>query len=275
MSGEARNGPGGLVREAGRGYPEGMKDRYLIAPPDNRKPVGKARPVSLRRKILPEDKPLTMRQKRFVEELVTNDGAITLREAAERAGYSPKNSSNAAYLMTNPRISPHIVLAIKQMRDEQEEKYGINKFRHLRDLQRIRDAAMNAGQYGAAVQAEHKRGLADGNIYISKSEIRHGTIDSMSKEEVIRALKEIEHKNGGRIIDLSAQRGADEDGEEGEAPAPGGGGLGDVPEGIEDGEMDCDAAGDLGASGRSRSAGLGSDGAPRPGRAEIDPEPPA
>lgn len=250
-----------------------MKDRYLIAPPSNRKPVGKARPLGLRRHILPEDKPLTLKQKRFVEELVVNDGAITLREAAIRAGYSSKNAHSAAYVMTNPRISPHIVLAIKRSREEQEAKYGITKFRHLRDLQRIRDAAITAGQYGAAVQAEHKRGLADGNIYINKSEVRHGTIDSMTKEEVLRALQEIELKNGGRLIDLSAQRGEDDGGDEAEGAEEGGGGLGDDEGRLEEGGLDRDAAGNLGAPGRAGRAPSGPAGQAGAGGVEGHPDP--
>ena len=58
-------------------------------------------------------------------------------------------------------------------------------------MQRIRDLALENGAYSAAVQAEYRRGQANGNIYINKSEIRHGTIDSMSKEEVLKALKEL------------------------------------------------------------------------------------
>ena len=33
--------------------------------------------------------------------------------------------------------------------------------------------------------------MAHGEIYVSKSEVRHGSIDSMSKEEVLRELKKI------------------------------------------------------------------------------------
>ena len=50
---------------------------------------------------------------------------------------------------------------------------------------------MEAGAFGAAVQAEYRRGQALGTIYVDRKEIRHGTIDSMSKEEVMRKLEEI------------------------------------------------------------------------------------
>jgi hypothetical protein len=114
-----------------------------------------------------------------------------LREAAINAGYPASSAHTRAYEMTNPQICPHICRAIQAYRDELDEKYGITFKRHLRDLQRIRDLAIENGAYSAAVQAEYRRGQANGNIYINKSEIRHGTIDSMSKDEVLKALKEL------------------------------------------------------------------------------------
>ena len=138
---------------------------------------------------------LTRRQEKFVKELVSNDGMITYREAAINAGFPASSAHTRAYEMTNPEICPHVCRAIQAYRDELDEKYGITFKRHLRDLQRIRDLALENGAYSAAVQAEYRRGQANGNIYINKSEIRHGTIDSMSKEEVLKALKELKKMN--------------------------------------------------------------------------------
>ena len=67
----------------------------------------------------------------------------------------------------------------------------------MRDLQMIRDKALEAGAYAAAVQAEYRRGQALGTIYVDRKEIRHGTIDSMSKEEVERKLNELKALYGG------------------------------------------------------------------------------
>ena len=134
---------------------------------------------------------LTRKQEIFVKELVSNDGMITMREAAINAGFPATSAHTRAYEMTNPQICPHVVKAIQLYREELDEKYGVNYKRHLKDLQTIRDRALDNGAYSAAVQAEYRRGQAQGNIYINKSEIRHGTIDSMSKDEVLKALKEI------------------------------------------------------------------------------------
>lgn len=176
-----------------------------------KKPTGKRwtkqNPDELRgRKRLHENSPLTRMQEKFVKELVSNDGTITMSEAAERAGYTKKSAPVRASQMTNPHISPHVCAAIKRYRDELDAKFGVTYQRHIRDLQRIRDLALEDGAYSAAVQAEYRRGQAHGDIYVSKSEIRHGSIDSMSKEEVQKALEELKRTYGA--IDITP----DEDG---------------------------------------------------------------
>jgi hypothetical protein len=84
-----------------------------------------------------------------------------------------------------------------------DEKYGVNYKRHLKDLQVIRDIALQNGAYSAAVQAEYRRGQAQGDIYVSKSEIRTGSIDSMSKEEVLKALEEVKNSYAPITIDVT------------------------------------------------------------------------
>ena len=153
------------------------------------------------RKRLNENSPLTRKQEKFVKELVSNDGTITMTEAAERAGYTSKSAPVRASQMTNPHISPHVCAAIKKYRDELDSKFGVTYPRHVRDLQRIRDMAIENGAYSAAVQAEYRRGQAQGDIYVSKSEVRHGSIDSMSKEEVQKALDELKRTYGA--IDIT------------------------------------------------------------------------
>ena len=149
--------------------------------------------------------PLTRKQELFVRELVSRDGQVTLREAAENAGYSATSAHSRAYELTNPNISPHVVHAIKEYRRALDEKYSITFSRHVRDLQRIRDEALANGAYSAAVQAEFRRGMAQGDIYVNKSEIRHGSIDSMAKEEVMKALKEIKESYAPVTIDITPE----------------------------------------------------------------------
>ena len=152
--------------------------------------------------------PLTRKQELFVKELVSKDGQITLREAAENAGYGLSSAHTRAYELTNPNISPLVVHAIREYRKQLDENYGITFRRHIRDLQTIRDEALANGAYSAAVQAEFRRGMAQGDIYVNKSEIRHGSIDSMSKEEVMKALDEIKESYAS-VIDITPEEGSD------------------------------------------------------------------
>jgi len=78
----------------------------------------------------------------------------------------------------------------------------------MRDLQHIRDQALEAGNFGAAVSAESRRGQALGTIYVDRKEIRVGTIDSMSKDEVRRKLEEIKALYGAppqTLIDIEPE----------------------------------------------------------------------
>jgi phage terminase small subunit len=126
---------------------------------------------------------LTRRQQKFVKELVANDGLITMREAAIRSGYPAASAHSRAWELTNNNICPHVVAEIQRYRDELDEQYGVTFKRHIRDMQKLRDASMAAGAFSAAVQAEKNRGLAEG-LYVSKSEVRTGSIESMTRQQV-------------------------------------------------------------------------------------------
>jgi hypothetical protein len=152
-----------------------------------------------------QKKAVTPQEWRFIQELVNGDGKQTLMEAAIAANYKPKFASVIANKLTDPTKNPHVVAAIQQYRRDLAEKYGTTVERHMRDLLDIRDRALEAGNYSAAVQAEYRRGQALGTIYVERKEIRHGTIDSMSLEEVKRKLEEIKAMYGesSNIIDVT------------------------------------------------------------------------
>ena len=176
-------------------------------------------PVSQKQKLLnrldapvkplkDQPKAVTPQQWKFIQELVCEDGRLTLKEAAIRAGYSEENASWEANHLTDAKHSPHVVAAIQEYRHQLAQKYGTTFERHMRDLQEIRDAALEAKNFGAAVSAEYRRGQALGTIYVDRKEIRVGTIDSMSKEEVQRKLEEIKAMYGTppqELIDVTAE----------------------------------------------------------------------
>jgi phage terminase small subunit len=149
-------------------------------------------PVKVQQRLAPGGVPpghrservLNDKERKFVEVYVSGDGRIGLRQAAIEAGYSATSAHVMAWKLTNPEKSPHVVAAIQRYRAELASKYNTSYERHMRDLQLIRDKALEAGAFAAAVQAEYRRGQALGTIYVERKEIRHGTIDSMSREEV-------------------------------------------------------------------------------------------
>ena len=191
-----------FMARIGRGIPQTTLDK-ISQPVVDKKPTGNK---SRRR-----DQALTTQEWKFVNEFVAGDGHVTAKEAALRAGYPEKRAKYYAETLTDPGINPHIVAEIQKLRAEFAERYGTTYERHMRDLQLIRDQALAAGAYGAAVQAEYRRGQALGTIYIDRKEIRHGTIDSMSKEEVLRKLQEIQklYGNGSPVIDVTPTQVAD------------------------------------------------------------------
>ena len=153
---------------------------------------------------------VTPQQWKFIKELCDEDGKITLVQAAVNAGYPKNKAQSTANHLTSVKHYPQVVKAIQEYRYQQAEKYGTTYERHMRDLQVIRDKALAAGNFGAAVSAEFRRGQALGSIYIDKKITLTGSIDSMSKEEVQRKLEEIKLLHGSaappEILDITPEQ---------------------------------------------------------------------
>jgi len=155
-----------------------------------------------RRKSLvpPEEQKLTRREELFVKIIVSEDGLVTQREAAVRAGVPACSAhSRSTEMMKRPRVAR----AIEQYRAELDAQYAVTYKRSERDLKIIRDASLDAGAYSAAVQSEVARGKLAG-LYTSKSEIRTGSIDSLTREEVEKELERI-RQGFGPIIDITPE----------------------------------------------------------------------
>ena len=165
------------------------------------------------------DKKLTRRQEKFVKELVANDGLITNREAAIRAGYPPSSAHTRSWELTNPVRCPHVVAAIQAYRDELDEQYNVTFKRHIKVLADLRIAALAGGAYSAAVMAERLRGQA-ANLYVNRSEVLHGSIDQMSREQVEAELDKI-RQSFDKIIDITPEV-SKQDNEEAATPEGGG-----------------------------------------------------
>ena len=137
------------------------------------------------------EKGLTEMQERFCRIYATED--VTRTEAARQAGYSDKAAPVVGSKFLNGRDFPHIIARITELKEELSRKYEVTFEGHIRQLARIRDMALEKGNYTAAVAAEKSRGQASG-IYVSRSEILVGKIDQMSREEVLAEIQQLQQQ---------------------------------------------------------------------------------
>ena len=121
---------------------------------------------------------------------VYND--LTNTECAHRAGYAHP-AQVASMLLHDPRYA-HIQEKIRELQEGEQKKYEITYEKVARDLLEIRNAAMEDGSYGAAVNAEMGRAKLAG-LLIEKKEIRLGRIDQMDREEVEARLQALIDNN--------------------------------------------------------------------------------
>ena len=133
---------------------------------------------------------LTEKQRIFVEIYTANEGRLTPTECARQSGYKQERANVTASELLNVKKSPKVVAAVMKRRNEISETHKVEMNKHVQELARLRDKALVEKSYSAAVNAERLRGQAAG-LYIDRIEIRTGSIDSMSREEVLTKLKEI------------------------------------------------------------------------------------
>ena len=135
-------------------------------------------------------KRLTEMQRKFAQELVSNEGRKYAYQCAIDAGYSADRSRVTAAELVNPRKFPLVVSHIGELRQEYQKKYAVTFERHITELGKIRQDALKKGAWSAAVNAEVARGKAAG-LYVEQKIIRTGKLDDLSEEELESRMKEI------------------------------------------------------------------------------------
>ena len=149
---------------------------------------------------------LTPKQEKFAQLFVHHD--LTKKECALRAGYKHPGMT-ASTLLHNVSYS-HVQDRIAELTEAKQLKYGINFEKVSRDLQMIRDAALEDGAYGPAVQAEMGRAKLAG-LLIDKKEIKVGRIDQMDRAEVEERLRSLIDKHElvqapGQMVDEDEEK---------------------------------------------------------------------
>ena len=158
---------------------------------------------------------LTDRQQIFVKIFTENEGRLTPTECARQAGYSEGSANVTASQLLNGKRYPKVVDAVIKRRAEIEKTHEVKLNKHVQELARLREKSLQEKSYSAAVNAERLRGQAAG-LYIDRKEIRTGSIDSMSREDVLKQLKELgltgEFKKENNKTVLSVEEKSDSEG---------------------------------------------------------------
>jgi len=147
---------------------------------------------------LSKKRQLTPKQEKFAQLFVHHD--LTKKECALQAGYAHPGMM-ASNLLHHVQYK-HVQDRIAELTEAKQLKYGINFEKVSRDLQMIRDAALEDGAYGPAVQAEMGRAKLAG-LLIDKKEIKTGKIDQMDRSEVEARLRSLIEKH--ELVQTSGQ----------------------------------------------------------------------
>ena len=148
---------------------------------------------------------LTEREEAFCDFYISE--RMTIVQAAVQAGMEGP-SRGALYtrlrdlILTNPVMHNRLV----ELRDEEIHRANTTLEGHLIELARLREKAVDSGQFSAAITAEVARGKAAG-LYVDKREITLNKVDSMSKDEIVARLVEMQEQ---RIIDITPESEARE-----------------------------------------------------------------
>jgi len=134
-------------------------------------------------------------QKKFVDLFCGTDD-LSQTESARLAGYKYPSLSGHQLMR-----KPHVVACIEDRRKEISHRYKVTLDRSFRDLKYIRDRAMEDGSWTAALKAEELRLKAAG-LLVSKSEVRTGSIDAMSEDEIRAELSRLSEEASKNTVVL-------------------------------------------------------------------------
>ena len=130
------------------------------------------------------DNSLNRRQRNFIW-IAVNNPRLSLVECAYKAGYtSPRQAANTLMNKTLIRKEYNYLM------NEAKKKYELNYDRAVQDLYDIRDKAMEAGSFNAAISAQNSL-LKVGGLIVDRKEVMFGKVDQMSREEVEARLSQL------------------------------------------------------------------------------------
>ena len=132
-------------------------------------------------------------QKEFARLHVENSfgkGALSNTEAAIKAGYAPESAYQRVYELLNPKLCPHVVKYISDLKDDFRRKNNIDPDKHMGRLHHLGLKAEENKMYGIAGQMEIARGKVAG-YYVEKKMTLHKNVEELTEEEAADRMKNI------------------------------------------------------------------------------------
>jgi len=160
------------------------------------------------------EKQLTQMQKIFANLYVENfygKTSMSHTEIAIKAGYSPDSAYQRAYELLNPKICPHVVKFIGELKEDFRVRNSITPDKHMARLEHLGRRAENKDMLGVAMRAEELRGKVAG-YYVDRQIIKRDNIDDLSEEQLEDKMKQITEDYSLLLDDKSKKNGDKNDG---------------------------------------------------------------
>jgi len=153
------------------------------------------------------EKQLTQMQKIFASLYVENfygKTSMSHTEIAIKAGYSPDSAYQRAYELLNPKICPHVVKFIGELKEDFRVRNSITPDKHMARLEHLGRRAENKDMLGVAMRAEELRGKVAG-YYVDRQIIKKDNINDLTEEQLEVKMKQIEEDYGLFLDDKSKE----------------------------------------------------------------------
>ena len=160
------------------------------------------------------EKQLTQMQKIFASLYVENfygKTSMSHTEIAIKAGYSPDSAYQRAYELLNPKISPHVVKYIGDLKEDFRVRNSITPDKHMARLEHLGRRAENKDMLGVAMRAEELRGKVAG-YYVDRQIIKKDNIDDLTEEQLEDKMKQITEDYSLLLDDKSKKNGVKNNG---------------------------------------------------------------
>ena len=160
------------------------------------------------------DKQLTQMQKIFANLYVENfygKTSLNNTEIAIKAGYASDSAYQRAYELLNPKISPHVVKYIGELKEDFRVRNSITPDKHMARLEHLGRRAENKDMLGVAMRAEELRGKVAG-YYVDRQIIKRDNIDDLSEEQLEEKMKQTTEDYSLLLDDKSKKNGVKNNG---------------------------------------------------------------